>query len=136
MSQRYSYFFIADKDCSAVLEATRNIAAPEPRFRGEVSPHWAWTTMDEIRNARNLEEAFRAWRWEPVFGLEANPDITDIQFEGEKSGDDMVFFKAIAPYVRDGSYIEMQGEDGHLWRWKFNNGKVSESHSRIVWDDE
>jgi len=43
--------------------------------------------------------------------------------------------KQIAPYVEDGSYIEMSGEDGAMWRWVFKHGECHEISAVITWPD-
>jgi len=57
--------------------------------------------------------------------------ITDILFEGEKIGNESSFFKAIAPFVKEGSFIEMVGEDGEKWRWVFENGQCVEKQAKF-----
>lgn len=44
-------------------------------------------------------------------------------------------FKAIAPFVKDGSFLEIHGEDGAMWRWKFSNGKMRQIGAKIVWEE-
>lgn len=64
-----------------------------------------------------------------VFQYDARGDIDFVSFEGEKLNEDYLFFDAIAPVVRDGSFIEMVGEDGDRWRWCFKDGKCHEIHA-------
>ena len=63
-------------------------------------------------------------------------NVTGLDFRGDKlSYDEGKMFAEIAPYVEDGSYIEMQGEDGAAWRWVFNKGKAREIKATITWPD-
>ena len=62
-------------------------------------------------------------------------NITDLDFTGEKLWDHDEMFKEIAPYVEDGSYIEMHGEDGSMWRWVFKNGVCHEIDPVITWPE-
>jgi len=32
----------------------------------------------------------------------------------------------MAPFIKDGGFIEVHGEDNFYWRWKFNDGKCRE----------
>jgi len=57
-----------------------------------------------------------------------------IDFEGCKEGDDALLWEALAPVIDSGSYIENKGEDGALWRWKFNDGDFEEKYADISWD--
>lgn len=93
---------------------------------------WSWVDSSEVDQASTLEEALQAWRWS-VFTLQAE-DIDDISFEGEKYGDDIFMFEAIAPYVEDDSFIEMEGEEGERWRWLFKQGEVQEKYAKITYD--
>jgi hypothetical protein len=61
-------------------------------------------------------------------------DIADIDFNGEKLGDDGILWECLAPFVEDGSYIEMMGEDNYHWRWAFNEGKVEEKMAVVTWE--
>lgn len=67
-----------------------------------------------------LEDMFEdlGWSWSPQI------DGDDLeQSEGKVSSACDEFFKAIAPYVKDGSYISMIGEDNAIWRWYFFKDK-------------
>ena len=75
------------------------------------------------------------------YGYEAEVDddgsIIGVDFIAHKlAHDEDTMFQAIAPYVKDGSYIEMGGEDGDLWRWIFKDGTCKEIHAIITWPDE
>lgn len=67
------------------------------------------------------------------FELDPDGNIMDIEFIGEKLYDDFSIFQAIAPYVKDGSYIEMMGEDGEQWRWVFQDGECQEIKATVSW---
>ena len=74
--------------------------------------------------------------WEP--GFNDNGDIVYLSFIGEKASDEdeEIVLKAIAPYVRELSYIGMRGEDGDMWRWYFVGGKCYELYATIVWNTD
>ncbi len=111
---------------------------------GNWTPHYSWTDNSALENAKTLKEFMDEWRWEITLNDEVKvesdvpiaipSDVTDIQFTGEKIGDDETLFNAIAPFVEKGSYIQMSGEDGESWRWVFN-GKTCESLApKISWE--
>jgi hypothetical protein len=61
--------------------------------------------------------------------------VIGIMFEGEKSDStEEEMFNVIAPFVKAGSYIEMQGEDGARWRWVFDGETCKEKNAEISWD--
>lgn len=69
--------------------------------------------------------------------FDADGNIVDISFYGEKLGDDLKVFQKIAPYVRAGSFLEMEGEDNEIWRWVFQNGKCREVKAKVhvTWEE-
>lgn len=93
---------------------------------------FSWVYTDSVLKSKNLEEALKAWRWE--VDLDEDLNIININFIGEKLGDDINLFEAIAPFVEDGSYIEMSGEDGDIWRWVFEDGKCIEKNAIITFE--
>lgn len=105
----------------AALEAIkRAIVYDDPRseytYRGSIG--WAWMKTSTILAARTLEEALVEARWKPL--TDANGTILAIEFTGEKMGNEQALFNAIAPFVKKGSRIHMEGEDGDRWEWVFS----------------
>lgn len=93
---------------------------------------FSWVNTDAVMKAETLEEALGAWRWESY--TNDNGDIDGLYFQGEKSGQDEYLFLAIAPYVKDGSYIAMRGEDGDIWRWYFDGQTCIEQTGKVIWE--
>ena len=95
--------------------------------------NYAWVDNDEIKNAKNLGDICKAFRWEPEY--DKNGDIVSLNFCGEKYGDEDCLFEAIAPYIKNGSFIEVIGEDDCRWRWIFKKGKVKQVHATITYEE-
>lgn len=85
--------------------------------------------VSELENSESLEDALVVMRWLPE--LNEHGDIIDIEFSGEKLGDDFLFFSSIAQYVKEGSYITLISEDSKVWRWIFVNKKIEEQQGII-----
>lgn len=101
---------------------------------GRKTESWfSWVTTSEYKNATDIGEAFDAWRWE--LRQDSNGDWSLVGFNGEKLGDDAILFEAVAPFVKSGSFVEMQGEDGARWRWVFDGKTCKEKEGRISWED-
>jgi len=87
-------------------------------------------------NKTNLKDALWELGWDYCVN---DPDYSspgrcrDIFFNGECMGEEADIFEALAPFVKSGSYIEMIGEDGEIWRWAFENGKVRLIKPKLVW---
>lgn len=93
---------------------------------GKQLPHFRWVNTDIVLNAETLEEALVEIRYKPV--LNDNGDIINVEFIGEKYGDEEIFFAALAPFVENDSYISFEGEDEHKWTWCFNGKEVRQSY--------
>lgn len=124
MHQTDSSFFIHKKDFDKALAAVKALKTCD-------HPHFSWV-QNNFDEAKTLPDILKAWRWEAQFDADGN--INDLYFTGEKLGDEILLFGAIAPLVTDGSYIEMRGDENSLWRWVFENGSVLDKTPRITWD--
>lgn len=140
MKQKASQFFISRESLPQVREAIRSMLGDvEDEGRGgawkggvKTASWYSWVENEELENAQNAVEAIQAWGWEPE--LDDDGNIVDIYFQWEKLGQEDLMFQRIAPWVKDGSYIEMSGEDGCVWRWVFKDGECQEI--RPTWDYE
>ena len=130
MTQRDSNFAIKAEDKEKALEAIKELAGKETIHDGS-GKHFSWVETERFVNASTLKEAMDEWRWE--IGEDEEGNVLDIYFSGEKLGNDEILFNAIAPYVKEGSYIEMSGEDGSLWRWSFDGKSCVEKGAQISW---
>lgn len=123
MDQIDSKFFIAAADKKRCLkDALRKLAHRKKR----------WWTKGPIQ-ADTLQDLFAEFRWDVYTDDDGN--INTIDFVGEKSGygEDLEFLQSVAPFVREGSFIEMSGEDGQLWRWVFDGKTCIEKYPEINW---
>ncbi len=125
MSQNESKFHIRAADKNLALRAIKALMIDK---KGPF--HWVDTAT--VKSSQNLADAMDEWRWDVEEDEAGN--IVGIAFSGEKAGDDLTLFKAIAPFVESGSYIEMRGEDGAQWRWIFNEKMCIEKTVKISWD--
>ena len=93
-----------------------------------------WVDNEEVLSADTFEKAINEARF-TVDSFRDEEDYTQIWFNGEKySGDEVDTLNAIAPFVEDGSYIEMSGEEGEVWRWIFHPDGVEEKFAKLVWE--
>ena len=123
MKQRGSRFRMAAEKLPAALAAVQALAEQKTSFQ--------WVDSN-FAQASTVAEILEAWRWEGEFDP-ITGDLTDIHFIGEKLGDEEILFQALAPFVDKESFIEMEGEDGDLWRWTFDGQQMIEQVARITW---
>lgn len=88
----------------------------------------------KAENRIKVESLLNEIRFEPEFDSAGN--IVSIDFAGEKLWEQFDKLKQIAAYVEDGSYIEVRGEDGAMWRWVFKNQECREICAVVTWPDE
>lgn len=139
ISQTDSKFFIPKEVFPLALQDIKSIMGNTDdmnggSFGGDRPPEkwYSWVNTETVLEANNLKDALHAWRWEAYLSEEG--DITDINFVGEKSGQEEVLFNIIARYVKDGSYVSMRGEDGEMWRWYFDGERCIEQYGRVVYE--
>ena len=117
MDMTESHFYIHFDKKAAALAAIKSLKGKET-IRDSSGAHFSWVDPKVVEQARTLEEALAEWSYEAT--VDEAGSITDLDFTGEKSGDEDHLFKAIAPFVRGTSYLSFRGEDGAHWRWYFN----------------
>ena len=121
MSQRDNSFFLPKEKQQEALQAVKDAGRSKPKVFGS-----------NILQAQTLQEVLEWWCWKPQFDDDKN--IEALYFEGNKSGDELELFKAIAPSVKAGSFIEMSGEEGAIWRFQFDGKICFENYPTITWE--
>lgn len=124
-----SNFIIKKSNFEKALKNLKGVFIPKNMtchdyVNGKKYPHFMWVNTRTVLDSTTLEEAMTGIRYIPIYNV--NGDICNVEFTGEKYGDENIFFSAIAPCVKDGSYLLFEGEDGSKWTWNFNNGKVTQ----------
>lgn len=89
--------------------------------------HTPWN-YDELY--KNATEIFSALGFNVA---KSTKGLNLIGYNGE-SGQEDVFLEAVAPYVKDGSYINWIGEDGELYRHEFDGEKMEFKKGTVTWD--
>lgn len=132
ISQRAAKFKILATKFEDARKAILTLKGEETITDGG-GPHFSWVT-DGWYERKTLVGMLGCWRWEAPLDEEGN--ILDMNFMGEKAADDELLFQKIAPFVENGSYIEMQGEQGEVWRWIFEDGVLHEREAVIDFSSE
>lgn len=96
---------------------------------------YSWVDAGWKKGLRDLVAILDYWRYEATVDDETG-DITDLSFNGEKLGDELQLFQVIAPWVEKGSYLEVSGEDGTVWRWFFDGQTCQEQYANMDYDDD
>ena len=123
-SQTDANIFVSFEHMNQMLDATQEYENMYPRFSGKPSQ---FTT---------IQQAMDYYFWSvDIDEVDGEKCIIEIHFTGEKIRSEKKFLKVIAPYVDPGSYIEMCGEDGCMWRWTFNDNTCYELSPEIIWPE-
>lgn len=115
MSQQDSDFRIRSKNVSSALKALR-------RSENGAS----------LMGVNTLSDALQIYGF--TVTSDENGDITDIYFEYDKLRGQEEMLGIIAPYVQDGSFLQMIGEDDSMWRWVFRDQKLETIFPKIIWE--
>ena len=145
INQLDSYFNMKKETFDDALKVTKALLTVEAKDKygttgyvmqgGEVtSRHYGFVQEENVARANNFKDAAQAFRWD--MWIDDEGDIYSTTFNGEKyTGSEITFLNAIAPYVREGSYIEMQGEEGERWKWYFDGMECIEYQAKILYPD-
>ncbi len=94
----------------------------------------AFPKNTDIQAMTTLEEAMFEFDYDPEYS--ETGDICGFSFDGEKLRDDELFWSTLAPYMEDGDYVEMAGEDFCHWRWTFRNGICKVIEPKLIWEED
>lgn len=100
---------------------------------GKTESWFSWMPTDWDKTCTNAQEVFE------LLGFTVDPeaDYFSLEFYDSKTGDEFEFVKAVAPYVRDGSYMEWIGEDYNEEVWVVRKGELHVLvRDREQWWDE
>lgn len=109
---RGGQFFIANENQPEAAEALRKFCAEN---------HHDFHHPE--KNA-NLADLLHLHCWESFADTDGN--IVNIYMDSDTLDDDKELFNSIAPYVRAGSYLAFEGEDGCIWCYYFDGQHCKE----------
>lgn len=125
----HAVFTLRAQHKSAALAAVKALALTPGQMSGRTrnangtTTHYAYVNTDDFVLAKSLEVALDAWNWGGETAATTG-DIVGLTCESSCLGDEAVLFTALAPFVDSGSYIQLTGEDGVVWRWVFQQGQL------------
>lgn len=118
-------FRIVAGNTDSVLLILKNLATRKQDF--------AFVKNNLVIDSNDISSAFEARRW--LLEIDDEGNIVDLDFVGEKLGDEQILFDAIAPFVETGSYIIVAGENGEsgkVWRWRFDGKHCNYKVGKII----
>ena len=130
MQQRGQRFTLKPNRKADSLAAIK--ASAKKRARSADATHEHRSFAEAMSKLETLEEALVAWGWQL---MHVGDGTSWIECLGDVLRDDRLLFNAISPFVEAGSFIEMSGEDGTLWRWYFDGKQCEEQLGHVVFGE-
>ena len=124
MTVKKSRFRIPAEKINEVKNALVNFLRSTYYFR--------WARRPKPNEYVSLRDLLKDMGWNPKRDVEGN--VVALELWAEKLGDDLHMFKALAPFVEPGCFIEMFGEDGDQWRWAFDGTTCRELKPKVIWE--
>ena len=121
-------FFIKKENIEKAFNTLRDYAKTKIENKERLS----WIDLHSVAYSETLTEALESCDFDILYN--DNGDVYDVDWISEKLGDHDVILDVIAPYIEDGSYLQMYGEDGEHWKWVFEDDKCHYKTSKIVWE--
>lgn len=129
MRQKEAEFSLPKKYFSDACEALKKLFGNEDGFVEYIKPRDVIRACDENDFVQAMIEC--RWRCEVD-----ETGVVGIRTFGNNLGMEYQIFRAIAPYVKEGSVIEMTGDENALWRWRFENGECFEDNGVVYYESD
>lgn len=90
---------------------------------------FSWMNDTDIETAETVETVFNQLGFE----TEKVDGGFRLTAYNSKTGQEDLFLAVMAPFTKNGSYIEWRGEDGAQWKHEVRDGRMFISDCEIVW---
>ena len=119
--------FIPESNFNAATLALKK--AIEDEMIGE------WIDREPALVANNFETIMDAVGYSMFDGTDDNGEYgcTDLWLNRSNLGDDEEIFRTLAPFMKDGSYIQFRDEYGDEWRYCSENGQLKILECKKEW---
>lgn len=105
---------------------------PRPKGMNYHPMKWfSWMEANYPETCKTLDDVLTALGFEISYDSKGN--IDGLQYDS-KIGDEELFLKAIAPFVKKGSIINWVGEDNTFWQHYFDGKKMTTRYGSIVYE--
>ena len=84
----------------------------------------------DVANDATLVDMLCDCCWVPE--MDGNGDINYIYLDDDYIGDEEDWFEEIAPFVRRGSHLALEGDDGYIWCFYFDGRHCTQHHGVIT----
>lgn len=109
---------------------------PRPAGMNHHPARWyAWMDANYPETCGSAKDVLEALGF--VVGVAEDGSLS-IQDYDSKTGAEGLFIDAIAHLVPPGAFMEWQGEEGAMWRWRFDGDRLIQQEpvpAKVVWRD-
>lgn len=95
---------------------------PDPNERYPKNKWFSWMDYNYPETCKDLFEILQSVGFE--YSLDEQGNINSLNYPHNKTGNEEYFLCCFAGFVKDGSYIEFEGEDYAHWKFVFKNNKM------------
>jgi hypothetical protein len=99
---------------------------------GERNGERWFSWMPQLSTFDTVQDVFVALGFEVDGGSEDNNSFHLTGYDN-KTGQEDLFLAVVAPFVKDGSYTSWRGEDGELYRFTVESGRLRVQSATIQW---
>ena len=93
---------------------------------------FSWMSDADIEGAENAQTIFRDLGFDTVVSTDGG---FTLEGYSSKTGQEDLFLAVVAPFCKDGSYIEFRGEDGAEWQYSVRGGRMHYAEVTKKFDD-
>ena len=105
---------------------------PRPEELNYHPAKWfSWMDANYPDECKNMEDVLKALGFEDI-SYNDNGDLIDLHYSS-KTGQEELFFAAMAPFIVKGSFINWRGEDNEYWQWYFDGEIMHIKYATIVY---
>lgn len=92
-------------------------------------PSFRWMDENYDTQAKDLKDIFDMLGFDGDYEEDGSYVLYGYS---DKTGDEEIFLREVAPYVTAGSYIIWQGEDGSLWKMVFDGESMAILEGKVI----
>lgn len=97
---------------------------------GQQTEKWfSWMPPDYDKTVQSSREVLEMLG----FGTSITEDGLHVWEYDSKTGAEVHFIRALAPYAVEGSFMQWRGEDDSFWRWTVEEQQLSIEYGEVVW---
>ena len=93
---------------------------------------FSWMNDESILNAETAERIFKDLGFDTVPSVDGG---FTLEGYSSKTGQEDLFLAVVAPFCKDGSYVEFRGEDGAEWQYSVRGGTMHYAEVSKKFDD-